>query len=686
MILPPALRATCWSVLAFAVQTITAQAAPPQNKAQTAPERGEFVFRLPTTGDPFDFTQNDVEVRVRTPEGNARMLPAFFDGETTWRVRFPLTASGTYKLLSVTRNGKTAKADVQTGAVSVKNAAKTPGFVRVDATKTKFVFDNGSPYYPVGNNAAWKNGPQADIDVLFVKMGAVHENWSRVWMNHWDGKNLDWPRPQNAPLGTLSLDAARRWDTIVNAAEKNGIYFQMTLQHHGQYSTRVNSNWNENPWNAALPGGFLKTPNAFFTNETARRLTRAKYRYIVARWGYSSHILAWELFNEVQFTDAINDKQFADVAAWHKEMAGVLRGADPFHHLVTTSSDTNIPHLYDAADYIQPHSYGSDGVQTVQSVRAAEWNKPIFYGEIGPPDAKDTTNGLFLHQLLWASLVSEQSGIAQYWSWDELEANNWWSKYAPVTGFLALPDALSVVRDAPARRAVSVKTPELSPVSFGPGGEWGKGQQSEFVVEPTGFVAGMGKMPAFLQGKAHADLFTHADFVVDFPQPGTFAVSVRQSAKAGANLVIFIDGKKAAETGYAAADKDKTLSDALSVAVGQGKHTVRLENTGADWIVLQKITLNPYGPGLRVLAKGDTKRAVLWAYRPAAIPNAAPTAAGTIILPDFAPGTYRLTWWNTETGKPLVPVQTVVAGANKTLLLQTPPIETDAAALIVPVR
>ena len=40
-------------------------------------------------------------------------------------------------------------------------------------------------------------------------------------------------------------------------------------------------------------------------------------------------MLAWELFNEVQFTDAARDRNnFAPVAAWHKEMAAFLRSQD----------------------------------------------------------------------------------------------------------------------------------------------------------------------------------------------------------------------------------------------------------------------------------------------------------------------------------------------------------------------
>ena len=67
--------------------------------------------------------------------------------------------------------------------------------------------------------------------------------------------------------------------------------FQMVLQHHTQYSTAARADWDAHPWNLAN-GGWLKTPLDFFTDEQARAITRDKFRYIAARWGYSSSIMA----------------------------------------------------------------------------------------------------------------------------------------------------------------------------------------------------------------------------------------------------------------------------------------------------------------------------------------------------------------------------------------------------------
>ena len=141
------------------------------------------------------------------------------------------------------------------------------------------------------------------------------------------------------------MPIAWRLDRIIESCEQNDIGIQLALQHHGQFSTEVNPNWSDNPYNIthSSEGGWLSDPNGFFTDANAIRFTKNKYRYIVARWGYSQAIFAWELFNEVQFVDAWryrSDK--SSVVNWHNTMASYIRSIDPFKHPVTTSSHGSV--------------------------------------------------------------------------------------------------------------------------------------------------------------------------------------------------------------------------------------------------------------------------------------------------------------------------------------------------------
>ena len=219
-------------------------------------------------------------------------------------------------------------------------------------------------------------------------------------MTFWDGRALDWAqdKTKNPTPGTLLLDAARRWDALLDA-EAQGIYVQVTLQHHGQYTEKVDPNWADNPWNAES-GGFLARPADFFTDARARHLTRLKYRYIVARYGCSTHVLAWELFNEVQNIKE-TDGCFASVVAWHKEMAAFLRSQDVNRHLVTTSLSLPGEPLGEIGlDFDQPHAYPLDIVSYFAALRGG--TVPLFTAEWGPGNQKSPTAEAFLHDGLWA--------------------------------------------------------------------------------------------------------------------------------------------------------------------------------------------------------------------------------------------------------------------------------------------
>lgn len=655
-------------------------------KRETAPaarkgvyDTVEIRFQLPgISGNPFDFAENDVMATIRRPNGPAARIPAFFDGGATWRVRYTPDRPGPHAVAGITRNGK----PIQPGGLSptdfeVKGAPR-PGFVRRDPEDAgRFVLDDGSGYYPIGHNVAWGDGKSITVPGVLAKMGKAGENWARIWMCHWDGKNLDWVPEKKIPLGTLDLEVARKWDAIVEAAEKSGVRFQMVLQHHGPYSTRTDSNWGDNPWNAKN-GGFLSTPHEFFTSPRALALTRAKYRYIIARWGYSPSIMAWELFNEVQWTDAVHDGREDTVAGWHDAMAAFLKSQDTYRHLVTSSFKMDPRELGDRLDYWQPHAYVSDPMAAIAGLNGLNLNRPAFIGEIGPQGDLSRSDGAFIHRILWGSLMSEAAGAAQFWAWDVVERKNLYYAFKPAAAFVRW-SGLDQKRGMKALGA-RVETKERGPLSFAPGAEWETAKGTEFTVSSSGEVVGLSGMPRFLQGQAHRAMFPSATFHVNYAAPGTFAVSIGQIARAGARVALSLDGETLESRAFPAADKDTNVDTVLRIAVPAGPHTVRLENTGADWVTLDRITLDPYAPRLGVLAKGNGSDAVLWVESRAADET---PQAGTLVVPGFRPGNYRVRWWDVKTTKPLAE-QNVSVASDGVLTVSTPSIRRDLAAVIQP--
>ncbi len=649
----------------------------------------EASFELPQVkGNPFDFKQNDVKVTFKASDGNSLSVPAFFDGGQIWRVRFTPTVTGKYTIDSVTLNGQNANPQKLTPAEFNVAGSPKPGFVRIDPNnKMRFIFDDGSTYYPVGYNLAWHDGNMPPLPQSIARMGKAGVNWSRIWMNHWDSKNLDWlpDASQQPKLGQLSLAVAKTWDGIISAADDNGVHFHLVLQHHGQYSSKVNPNWGENPWNKAL-GGWLNTPEQFFTDAKAKALTKAKYRYMIARYGYSPSIMGWELFNEVEFTDAF-EKDINAVGAWHEEMAKFIREQDPYHHLITTSSRTSEPKIWTAVDYYDVHTYPSDLVSAIGALDDEHLAKAYFYGEIGSDGggAAQGDQGTPIHQALWASIMSQASGAAEFWNWDIVEPNNLLFHYTAAQKFIHDSGLLNQQGLKPIE--VTAETPNRAALRFGPGSGWAPSKTTHFTVKPSGIVQGVGGMSAYLQGSGgnHA-MFPFADFAVDYVSDGKFAVRFNQMTAQGINVTISLDGKpmgnitKPPSPGAPGQPRqDPTLNATLEISVPAGPHTIHLENTGGDWAHIQDFSLSSYSPELAILGKGNDHFAVMWVR--AREPSRGKTVSGTLLIPGFASGAYHVAWMDTTSGKTIADEVIKTKGPGP-LMVQSPPIATDACVFV----
>ena len=652
-----------------------------QTAAPTIPRYAKFEASWTLanqTGNPFDPADNDVQVTFAGPGHPPVTVPAFWDGDR-WRVRFAPTRVGAYAL-SVRRNGQPA------APVGLRPArfrcvpSGSFGFVRRDPKVIqRFVFGNGRTYYPLGMDAAWTGREMPDYAPTFARMHAAGMNWARVWMTFWDGKALDWSpdRSQNPKPGYYLMDAARRWDTILDAADRNGVFVQMTLQHHGQYTEHTDPNWQENPFNTAN-GGFLARPDDFFTNAEARRLTRNKYRYIVARWGYATHLMGWELFNEVQNITEVRG-HFGDVVNWHKEMAAAVRAEDTNHHLVTTSNSVpGDPLARIGLNYDQVHTYPSDIISFFAAQRGTD--RPVFTAEWGPGNARADMTEPFLHDGLWSSLMAPTAGAGQFWYWDQVIPHAWWPQYASASGFLrafsvgSLPGLLAV---SPRVRA----TGAFGDLSFTPPGGFEKATREAVTLSPDGRTPDLSGLPAFFQGQNHRDMMPRPiTFLLNCPAPCQFRLDVGNVAKAGAHPLLTLDGKPGAEADFPAADSDHDAAQTLSVDVPAGPHRVALFNTGPDWFVVHRLIVTGYAPPVAALAKGDAHHALFWAY--ARDRSSTAGAKATLILSGLAPGRYTVRLWDPWLGREIAPVNAVTrAGAVEVAL---PNMTRDLAGVVTP--
>lgn len=670
--------------------------------AAVAVEPVQFVFRLPPDAEnPF---ARDLWADVLTPSQKILRLPVFVFGNGLFAVRARPSEIGDYRLSTVIeRDGNrsiplpvTAQGQVRQ---TVKRAAPLPQVMGYRGSPSRFLFGNSTPFTPIGANIPWATGDRLKFHLRALsEFNAQGLNWMRIWMTHWGGLNLDWLPPDQgaAPArGTLDLRVADDWDKIVSAAEEQGVYLQIVLQHHGQYSTTVNSNWKEHPWNKANRGGFLAKPDDFFSATEALALTALKYRYIVARWGYSPAVLAWELFNEVHWTDPINlGHDDTVVAQWHTAMATYLRQVDKYHHLVTTSTENLRSPIYAKIDFYQPHLYAANMLAGVRefAVDPRKLDRPIFYGEFGDdhmelsPAQKES--GVAIVPPVWASLMGEGRYPAQPWLGEQLLQRGRLGELGAVARFLQATRLGE--REELSAFSPMVECATQVPLTLAAGQVWQRRPAPEITVALDGReTLELARLPRNFVGST-------AELQQGFPDRATFRLDAPQEivlrprftgiGAKGATVRVRLDGHVALEKTWVASASDAPTArnpTILSLSVPAGPHTVVVENPGgSDWFELAGIETSQRVSVLAAVGKRGADFIAAWVWHREGVYALKPPAAvgGTLLLEDVAAGAWQITWWDALKGAPLATQKIEHPGGL--LKVATPAIDRHAAVVL----
>lgn len=671
-----------------------------------APGRAEsyvqFDFNAPASAtNPFG---REINADVHLPDGQVCHVPAFFLGARRFGVRVNARLRGEYALGAVTEtaaDGRVAQLSVSEPSparVTVRQANSLPSVGRDPSDPQRFQTSDGRKYVPLGVNLAWAQGaPDAYYERQFSKLRDAGLNWSRVWFAHWAGQNLDWSAtPEKQPArGELDLAVAQLWDRVIAQAEANGIYLQLVLQHHGQYSSRVDANWAENPWNTAN-GGFLRTPAEFFTSDEARRLTRLKYRYIVARWGYSPAVLAWELFNEAHYTDALGEPGHeAEVAAWHREMAAFLRQVDAHRHLVITSlQDLDSP-VYSSMDYVQPHLYVANMFAGVRRIRRAAdaVARAAFYGEVGDDrmllEKPQYDSAIALVPIVWSSLGGESTHPAQIWYGDRLlDAGR--ARELGALGRILESSGFGAQR-ALVPFSPAVADGDVVPLVLSGGHWWEKRAPAEIRVPTDGSEpAAYADIPRAFSGSEESRKEGYPGRVtlrVRYERDARVRMHFSDAGEKGAHLQVRVDEAETARHLWPALPEGQAPAPRpadVAFEVAAGEHVVVLENAGGpDAFILDTIDLGLPVPALAAVGRRNDRYVLLWVWHRTGVLSLQPGAAARAVfrIPDLPAGRWTLTWWDSLSGARRE--RTEVRHPGGEFRLAAPPIAAQAAATLV---
>jgi len=424
------------------------------NKEVQQYQKAEWNISLKTTFEnPFDMNEISLDMVLTAPSGKKLVLPCYFEtgtsgNESLWKARFTPREKGKY---SYRFELKKASAEVSSSPINTFNAkvSKAKGFLNLNNLWT-LKYDNGTLFRGIGENICWESRDDDDskyfkklhedkrfnYNYMLEKLAANGGNFFRTWMIYWN-LPVDWKKVQNNSRYTnndsyYNESGMQRMDDLVQLCDSLGIHMMLALESH---VSLMGSGWETSNYNLAN-GGSAKTPTEFFALPAARAQYKNKLRLMVARYGYSPSIGAWEFFNEVDnamYNGGPDNQIPAEVVTdWHNEMSTFLKTIDPYNHIVTTSvSHRDIPGMNDLKniDINQRHIYkNTAGIPATILDYTAKHNKPYIIGESGFEwDWSKDFNAIApemdgdFRRGLWLGLFSPTPVLPMSWWWEFFE-------------------------------------------------------------------------------------------------------------------------------------------------------------------------------------------------------------------------------------------------------------------------
>jgi hypothetical protein len=178
-------------------------------------------------------------------------------------------------------------------------AAGTLPWIKVAPDAPYFVTEDGQPWTPVGQNDAisW-----VEFDGLFRRRDLpaieAHLTWLRdsgvtclrLMLEYAQVKH----RYIERPMGQFVPAMVTLWDDLFAMCERLGL--RILLTPFDTFWTWLRWDWH--PYNVAN-GGCLRHPSEILLCGETRNAIKARFTFVIERWGGSGALFAWDLWNEI---------------------------------------------------------------------------------------------------------------------------------------------------------------------------------------------------------------------------------------------------------------------------------------------------------------------------------------------------------------------------------------------------
>jgi len=279
------------------------------------------------------FADVKVDAIFTDPDGGAHAMPAFYDGDDTWRVRFRPDQPGTWTY-------RIASWPVHEGLTQEGSLKGTPHAARgaLKATPKQgwgFAYESGEPVFLLGDTVYNLFGMAhcgGNVASYLERRASQGFNVFRVrlpvspfhppdaysaWQNR---RTWPWGGSEQSPrFDRFNLDYFRTVDEVVQLAEALGVGFEMIME----------------AWGFEFP---FNSRNVFVPEWEELWL-----RYLVARYDAYNSVYFWTLQNEYEFYpngdwrhNPVADRWAMRIARWVKQLA-------PHGHVISVHNGPNRP-------------------------------------------------------------------------------------------------------------------------------------------------------------------------------------------------------------------------------------------------------------------------------------------------------------------------------------------------------
>jgi hypothetical protein len=337
----------------------------------------------------------------------------------------------------------------------------------------------GDTYIPVGNNYSWSqeqyycatqnclntadhrmaHGVRSEftnfINLLTDQPAGNGGNTTRLLMCPW-GMQIEFEKLGNYDSRQIEMSELDAYIDLLEQKNVKLILGQLIADLHvktDQNPAVYTEGWLANPYNGNISGQSTY-PNYKFKGingittcadlynpansgyATALQFFKNRWRYIEARWGYSTAISSYELLTEA---DVMDENYWANgmetnVANWCNGISQYLKESEGSKHLTTVSYlgdnfllSNNMHHAQvwnkPYIDMISGHTYmdrdATDRInfQNVKDAKSEYPSKPVMYNEMNPMEFDNITycTDIALHNSTWASMFSGSVGPGLSW-------------------------------------------------------------------------------------------------------------------------------------------------------------------------------------------------------------------------------------------------------------------------------